>query len=129
MELMVVLTMLGVLAGVVIPPITSLAESWAVRNAHRRAAMLFTLARTRAQTSGDRTAVVVLPPHDLRVVRLGDTIARLELDRSQITLAGTRDSMAYSPSGMAWGASNLRLIFVRGAAADTLMVSRLGRVR
>jgi len=37
--------------------------------------------------------------------------------------------MAYAASGLGYGASNLRVIVRRGASADTITVSRLGRVK
>jgi hypothetical protein len=46
-----------------------------------------------------------------------------------VALEATRDSLAYGPDGLGVGAANLRLVLRRGAAADTLSVSRLGRVR
>jgi hypothetical protein len=41
----------------------------------------------------------------------------------------TRDSIAFYPSGLGYGAANTRLIVSRGAAAETVTVSRAGRVR
>jgi prepilin-type N-terminal cleavage/methylation domain-containing protein len=128
-ELLVVLTVVGVIAASAVSSMSSLAASWAVRDAHRRTALLFALARGRAQTSGARTAIAIVPPHRLAVVQGLDTVAQLDLTASDVSVLGTRDSMAYSPSGMAWGASNLRLVFERATARDTLFVSRLGRVR
>ena len=46
-----------------------------------------------------------------------------------VTLSATRDSMAYAPNGLGYGASNLSIIVRRGAVTDTVVVSRLGRVR
>jgi len=37
--------------------------------------------------------------------------------------------MAYAPNGLGYGASNLTLVLRRGERAETLVVSRLGRVR
>jgi hypothetical protein len=64
-------------------------------------------------------------------VRAGaDTILRRRLGAVHgVTLSATRDSMAYAPSGMGYGAGNLRLVLRRRAAAETVFVSRLGRVR
>ena len=46
-----------------------------------------------------------------------------------VTLAGSRDSLAFDVRGLGYGASNLTLVVRRGRAAETLVVSRLGRVR
>ena len=46
-----------------------------------------------------------------------------------VRVASTRDSMSYDPRGLGYGAANLTVIASRGRAAETLFVSRLGRVR
>jgi hypothetical protein len=37
--------------------------------------------------------------------------------------------MSYTALGIGFGAANLRVIVSRGASADTITVSRLGRVK
>lgn len=46
-----------------------------------------------------------------------------------VRLSTTRDSIAWSPVGLGYGAANARLIVARGLATETVTVSRLGRVR
>jgi Tfp pilus assembly protein FimT len=46
-----------------------------------------------------------------------------------VTLSTTRDSITFDVRGLGYGAANLTLVARRGRAADTLVVSRLGRVR
>lgn len=46
-----------------------------------------------------------------------------------VTLRTTRDSISFDVRGLGFGAANLTLVARRGSAADTLVVSRLGRVR
>lgn len=46
-----------------------------------------------------------------------------------VTLAATRDSLVFDARGLGYGAANLTLVARRGSAAETLVVSRLGRVR
>jgi prepilin-type N-terminal cleavage/methylation domain-containing protein len=46
-----------------------------------------------------------------------------------VTLSATRDSIAFDARGLGYGAANMTLIVRRAAAANTLVVSRLGRVR
>ena len=59
-----------------------------------------------------------------------DTVAHRMLASSHgVSLTVSRDSMAYAPNGLGYGASNLTVILRRGAAAETIFVSRLGRVR
>jgi prepilin-type N-terminal cleavage/methylation domain-containing protein len=46
-----------------------------------------------------------------------------------VHLTRTRDSLSYSPRGLGRGAANLSVMLQRGNAAETVFVSRLGRVR
>jgi hypothetical protein len=46
-----------------------------------------------------------------------------------VRLAASRDSLAYAADGLGWGAANARLVVRRGMSAETVTVSRLGRVR
>jgi hypothetical protein len=46
-----------------------------------------------------------------------------------VTLSTSRDSIAFDLRGLGYGAANLTLVARRGSAADTLVVSRLGRGR
>ena len=58
------------------------------------------------------------------------TISHRRLGSSHgVSLSSSRDSMAYAPNGLGHGASNLTVVLRRGSAAETLFVSRLGRVR
>ena len=44
-------------------------------------------------------------------------------------LRPTRDSMTYYPNGLALGGANLSIVVTRGSAAETVLVSREGRVK
>jgi type II secretory pathway pseudopilin PulG len=46
-----------------------------------------------------------------------------------VTLSTTRDSITFDIRGLGYGLANLTLVARRGRATDTLVVSRLGRVR
>lgn len=66
----------------------------------------------------------------LAVVSYADTIETRPLGALYgVSLAITRDSVTYAANAMGFGASNTRIIVARGLAAETLTVSRLGRVR
>jgi hypothetical protein len=60
----------------------------------------------------------------------GDRIARYALGHAHgVSLSTSRDSIAFDARGLGYGPANLTLVARRGAAADTIVVSRLGRVR
>jgi type II secretory pathway pseudopilin PulG len=46
-----------------------------------------------------------------------------------VALSTTRDSITFDVRGLGYGAANFTLVARRGKASDTLVVSRLGRVR
>lgn len=60
----------------------------------------------------------------------GERVALYPLGQAHgVALSTTRDSIAFDARGIGYGAANLTLVARRGAAADTLVVSRLGRTR
>ena len=91
---------------------------------------LLALARDHAIATGERTAVRFDVVGTRVVVHVGpDTMAVGDFHGSGLTLEATRDSLSYAPSGLGVGAANLRLVLKRSARADTITVSRLGRVQ
>ena len=71
------------------------------------------------------------PARGVIVVHVGnDTVQLRELALAHgVTISSTRSSITYSPTGLGYGAANLTLTVARNLAADTIFVSRLGRVR
>lgn len=130
-ETIVVLCLLGILAVVAGLRVVSFRDRISVRGAATEAATTFALARRWALSRSVRTAVGIdTATATLTVRSYSDTVARRALGASHgVTLAATRDSMAYAPNGLGYGASNLTLVLRRGTRAETLVVSRLGRVR
>lgn len=60
----------------------------------------------------------------------GELVALYALGRTHgVALRTTRDSITFDVRGLGYGAANLTLVARRGSAAETLVVSRLGRVR
>lgn len=130
-EQMVVLTLLGLLAGIVFRSVRQSLDHLAVHSASRDARDTFAAAREHAVAAGERTAVQIDPARaELSVHAGGDTIAVRPVGALHgVSVSSSRDSMAYTPSGLGYGAANLRLILTRGTSAETVTVSRLGRVR
>jgi hypothetical protein len=64
------------------------------------------------------------------IVAGADTLERRPLGAVHgVRLATSRDSIAFGASGLGHGAANSRIVITRGAAGDTISVSRLGRAR
>lgn len=130
-EQLVILTVLGALAALAFRAGAALLDDLAVRAAAREVRDVFAAAREHAEASGVRTAVQIDPVGAQLTAHAGpDTVtARSVQQLHSVSLYSSRDSMAYAPSGLGYGASNLSIVLVRHAAAETVTVSRLGRVR
>lgn len=128
-EQLLVLSILSILAALSLFGGVPLLEAAAVETAARESTALFAVARDHALASGARTAVRLDGGNGRVIVHTGtDTLATADFRRRGVELQTTRDSMAYAPNGLGVGAANLRLILTRGHRADTINVSRLGRV-
>ncbi len=46
-----------------------------------------------------------------------------------VEMAVSREKIRIYPTGIGWGAANTKLVFTRGAAAESLTTSRLGRIK
>ncbi len=130
-EHVILLALLGLCSATIVAGGSRLLDAATVHSAARDVSELFALARDRAMATGTRTAVRLDQLQDRIIVHARqDTLARLDLFRDRaVHLEASRDSMAYLPSGLGYGAANLRVIVSRGASRDTITVSRLGRVR
>jgi hypothetical protein len=128
-EQLLVLVTLGLLFSIALATGVPLLQAAAVETASRETASLFALARDHALATGVRTAVRLDALHQRVMVHRGlDTLAVADFVLRGVRLESTRDSMAYGASGLGVGAANLRIILSRGSRADTLTVSRLGRL-
>jgi type II secretory pathway pseudopilin PulG len=130
-EQVILLAVLGGCAAVAFASGVRAMDTAHVHGAAQEVVELFAFARDRAMATGTRTAVRLDVPGQRLVIHADtDTLARLELQRGHaVRLESTRDSMAYLASGLGFGAANLRIVLSRGASRDTILVSRLGRVR
>lgn len=130
-ELALTVTIVCIVAAMAISGARRLLDGMSVRAAAGDAHTLFGVARQLAilgarmvtleiDTVGTRL-VVWAGPDTLRVRELGQVHG--------VRLAATRLSTTYGANGVGYGVSNLTLVVQRGRVADTLVVSRLGRVR
>lgn len=130
-ELAITITILGVVAITAVPRLSEARDRAAVGGA--ASALTSALATTRhaAQRTSRRTALTVDTASAFVAVRAGaDTLERLPLrDLFHVSLRASRDSIAYAPTGLGYGAANATFVISRGSAAETVVVSRLGRVR
>jgi len=132
LELLSVLVIIAIVTAISVPPVSRALDAAA------------------ASAAADRYAALFEATRDLAVAHA--RFARLELDsaRGAVTIAerepggswapfrtwslgarvsGTSPSVVFSPIGVGWGFSNGRVVVERGAAAETLTISRTGRLK
>ena len=130
-ELLLVLAVAGVTTAVGVRQTRAYLDRVATRAAVVEAALAVADARDAAVTA-----------HALTVLRIdtltgsvtlwarGEQLATHALAHQHgVRVSTTRDSIAFDVRGLGYGAANLTLVARRGAAADTLVTSRLGRTR
>ena len=131
LELIIVLMIIGLLSIIAVRETWHYLDRIAARSALAEAAEVIQQARDEALA---RHAVVSVridtARAELALRERGSALALHALGHAhRVTLSSTRDSLAFDVRGLGYGASNLTLIVRRGRAAETLVVSRLGRVR
>lgn len=128
-ETVVVLAVIGLLAALAVPPALGLRDRWLARRARDDVAMLLAAARWRAQVSGRAVTVALDRRGVITAEQPGWRLVRALTAAYGTTLDANRPGLVYRADGLTAGAANLTAILARGAAAETLRVSRLGRVR
>ena len=130
-EILVILVVVGALCGIAVPRLLRHLERTHVRHATRE--VVATLATARATAMARRAHVAAhfdVSRSTVVVVVDGDTIAvRAIGDVHGVRLHSNRDSTAYGPDGLGYGAANQTVVISRGRASDSVVISRLGRVR
>ncbi len=131
LELVVAIALLSALGALGLPPFRALQDRLAAEGAAAVTVRAMTDARHHAVRRGARTALLIdTSGARLTTVAARETVAVHALRASfGVSVATTRDSIAWTPVGLGYGAANARVILTRGAAAETVTVSRLGRVR
>lgn len=130
-EAALALAVAGILAALAVAATRALLDRAAARMAAADLASLLAEARDAALASGTTVgARVDTAAGSVALLAGPDTLVRrLVGPLHGVRLAVTRDSVAYGALGLGRGLANARWIARRGAAAETVLVSRLGRVR
>ncbi len=132
-ELLTVMSIVGVLLSIVTPPLGRALDQAAVHEGVTRFASAHATARQLALSRSTLSRLQVsrvLKTATLSVKRTAtkwDTVAVYPLGSA--TIACSNPTMTFYPIGLGYGASNTRIVFTRGAAADTVTTSRTGRLR
>jgi prepilin-type N-terminal cleavage/methylation domain-containing protein len=128
LELLIVCVIIGVALGIAAPRIRSISDSLAVEAAARSAVHMFATARLVALR--DRGAELRVDADGMRLLVRGRIVRERQLAADHgVRVRTTVTSIRYAATGLGLGLSNGTVYITRGRAADTIVVSRLGRVR
>jgi len=130
-ELLLVVSIVGVVVALALPRTLLVLDRIAV---HAAAADVgATLATARAVALAGRSAVAVDVDSASGTLRVRRGVERLwsrNIGQAHgVEVRTSRDSLAFDGRGLGVGAANLSIVIRRGAVAETVYVSRLGRVR
>lgn len=130
-ETTVVMALIAAITAITLPRASSFLDRIAVRSAVTDIESVFSLARHSAIARGSQVSLDIDPASGTMAVRTTtETLRHREIARSHgVSISTNRTTITYSPIGVGYGAANLSLIVNRNRAADTVVVSRLGRVR
>ncbi|MHB1311470.1 MAG: pilus assembly FimT family protein [Gemmatimonadaceae bacterium] len=130
-ELVLALTLMGIMTAIAIPPLAAASARWRLRAAGGDVVNAITYAREAALARGVQSVVVIDgPAAEVRVTSGADTLFRRAIGALHgVQVAASGDSLRFAPDGLATGVSNLTVLLVLGTRVDSVVVSRLGRVR
>ena len=130
-ETTIVVAVAAALMAIGLPRAWTFVDRLEVRGAVTEIESMFSLARHAAIARGRQVTLEIDVGARAISIRAGpDLIRTREVGPAHgVMLAANRTSITYSPIGVGYGASNFTLIVSRNRAADTIVVSRLGRVR
>jgi prepilin-type N-terminal cleavage/methylation domain-containing protein len=129
-EVMIVVAVMAVCTMVAVPPYAAMRDGLAVDGAGSALVRALADARNAAQRRSERIAVEADTTNARLVVHsVADTLLVTDLRALfGVALRASRDSIAYSGTGLGYGAANVTYVVSRGQRADTVTVSRAGRV-
>jgi Tfp pilus assembly protein FimT len=130
-EIVLVLVITALLSLIAVKQVGSTLDRIATRDSARSAGDLISRARDEAIALHTLVYVTIDTLSDRMELKSRDRhIAWFDAGASQgVSLRTSRDSIAFDARGLGYGAANLTLVVSRGHAVDTVVVSRLGRVR
>jgi type II secretion system protein H len=135
-EIVMVLTLIGIMLAVAVPYIGSSTNKGNVRGAMDALSTLHAMAKQSAIQRG-RQAMLVLNAGSGSATVVArnaagtgwDTLETAEMDdRFGVTLTSTRDTLIFTPRGIGTELSGTTIIVTKGDAADTITVSAAGRL-
>ena len=131
-EMVVVLVLIGVLAGWAVPKVSAWADWIAVEGASREVAEFYSAARFAAAQRGTRIRIQ-FAADSLRAVFEGgrDSVFRVRPGpRARgVGFTVSQAVVRVGSTGYGWAAGNTTVVLRRGKFVDSVIISRLGRLR
>lgn len=131
LEISLVLVVMGLSVVIMLRQLHLTIDRIEARSAARAAGNL--IGRARDEALAQQTLVTVLIDTTRGEIALTSRYGRIATSpvgsMHDVTLSTTRDSITFDVRGLGYGTANLTLVARRGAAAESVVVSRLGRVR
>jgi prepilin-type N-terminal cleavage/methylation domain-containing protein len=131
-ELVATMTVAGILLALAVPRWAQFEDGVAVRQAALEVATFYQAARHAAIRRATRVRIE-LQRDSLRAVFEGATDSTFLVwagpSRHGVGLDATRAVIRLNPTGLGYGAANSTIVLQRGAVAESLTTSRLGRLK
>jgi prepilin-type N-terminal cleavage/methylation domain-containing protein len=133
LELLSVLAIIGILTAIAVPPVSRALDRTAAGAAADRYAAYFEASRSVALADARFTRLALDTAQARATLLRRNPAGAWDSVRSwslgDVRVEASQPVMTFSPIGLGWGASNGRVVLSRGAAAETLTVSRTGRLK
>jgi prepilin-type N-terminal cleavage/methylation domain-containing protein len=133
LEMVIVLALLALAAAIALPPLARLLDAAAVNESAERYSVAHRTARRMAGTRGALARVEL--DSAAGTATLAVRVTRTRWDTLEVRplgsarMSASQRTITFAPAGLGFGLSNSRIVFRRGLAAETLTVSRTGRLR
>lgn len=130
-ELAITLALVSLVTAIAVPSLRGVTERWRLRAAAADIVNALVLTREAALARGTTATFVIDSPHgEVRVTCGTDTLVRRAISTLHgVSVVASGDSVRFGPDGLATGVSNTTMLIVRRARIDSVVVSRLGRIR
>lgn len=130
-EIVLVCIVIGIVAAIAVPKMGSTVNSLRLRQAAHDVAGAVTLARAAALRRSDYARLIVDSTEgQIRIESGGDTLLNRSIRKQyRVNIRATRDTITYAANGLGFGVANSTIVVSIGQRAESVTVSRLGRMR
>ena len=130
-ELVLTCTFIGLVMGIAVPRAGAALDALRLEQAAHEVAGALTLARAAAIRRASFAQLIIDEATGrIRVESDGDTLLERDLRALNcVSLRASRDTVTYAASGLGYGVANSTIVVSINALAETVTVSRLGRMR